>query len=318
MIEVSRSAARRRDHVSRLLGPLVGDLLAEDAVTDIILNPDGRLWATRLGSEPEVAGHMSPTQADALIAAIASTLDAVATRDNPVIEGRLLLDGSRFEGVLPPVVTAPIFAIRRHSSAVFTFDDYVQRGQMTERQCARLERAIVARENVLITGGTGSGKTTLLNACLDAVVRLTPADRILGLEDTGELQCNAEDQSFMVATETVSLARLIKVVLRLNPTRVIVGEVRGAEARDLLMIWNSGHPGGFASVHANIARPEAALSRLEMLVGLGTASPMQKLIAEAIDVIVCVERGAKGLRRVTQMVTVEGFDGRDYSLKESG
>ena len=283
-------------------------------MTDIILNPDGRLWATRLGADPVVAGHMSPTQAEALIAAIASTLDAVATRDSPVVEGRLLTDGSRFEGVLPPVVTAPIFAIRRHSSAVFTFDDYVAKGQMTGRQRERLERAVVERENVLITGGTGSGKTTLLNACLDAMVRLTPGDRIVGLEDTGELQCNAADQVFMVATETAPLARLIKVVLRLNPTRVIVGEVRGAEARDMLMVWNSGHPGGFASVHANIARPAAALSRLEMLVSLGTQAPMQKLIVEAINLIVCVERGAKGRRRVTQMVGVEGFDGRDYQL----
>ena len=313
----SLSDGRRRDHVSRLLGDLVGGLLADDLVTDVILNPDGRLWVTRLGADPEVAGKMSPAQSGSLIAAIASTLDTVATRDSPVIEGRLLTDGSRFEGVLPPVVTAPIFAIRRHASVVFAFDDYVRRGQMTERQRERLERAIVARENVLITGGTGSGKTTLLNACLDAVVRLTPTDRIVGLEDTGELQCNAADQAFMVATETVPLSRLIKVVLRLNPTRVIVGEVRGAEARDMLMVWNSGHPGGFASVHANIARPEAALSRLEMLVALGMSAPLPKLIAEAINLIVCVERTAKGQRRVTQMATVEGFDGQSYKLKES-
>jgi type IV secretion system protein VirB11 len=314
----SLSAARRRDHVSRLLGPLVGGLLAEGIVTDVILNPDGRLWVTRLGAEPEVAGSMTPQQAESLIAAIASTLDAVATRDKPVIEGRLLLDGSRFEGVLPPVVSTPIFAIRRHSSAVFTFDDYVAKEQMTEAQRARLERAIVDRENVLFTGGTGSGKTTLTNAALDAVVRLTPTDRIIGLEDTGELRCSAEDQTFMVATETVPLSRLIKVAMRLNGTRIIVGEVRGAEALDLLMVWNTGHPGGLATVHANIARPEAALSRLEMLVALGTQAPMQRLIAEAIDLIVCVERQVKGHRRVTQMVAVTGFDGRDYQFKPEG
>ena len=149
------TAERRVGHVAHLLGDLVGGLLAEPDVTDVILNPDGKLWVTRLERDSECVGTMTAPQAEALIAAIASTLHLVATRESPIVEGELLIDGSRFEGVVPPIVPAPAFAIRRKASAVFPLARYVERGQMTERQRELIEAAIIARKNILAVGGTG-------------------------------------------------------------------------------------------------------------------------------------------------------------------
>lgn len=309
------TAERRVGHVTRLLGDLVGGLLVEPDVTDIILNPDGRLWVTRLERDSECVGTMTAQQAEALIAAIASTLHIVATRDSPIVEGELLIDGSRFEGVVPPIVSAPMFAIRRKASAVFPLARYVERGQMTERQKELIEAAIVSRKNILAVGGTGAGKSTLVNAIIDAIVRLAPQHRIVGIEDTVELQCAAENAAFMRTTPKISIRDLLRVAMRMFPTRIIVGEVRGPEALDMLMAWNTGHPGGACTIHSDVSTPRAALTRLETMVALATQAPMQRLIAESIGLIVCMERTATGRRRVNQIVTVDGFDGQDYILR---
>ena len=312
------TAARRFGHVSHLLGDLIGGLLCEPDVTDVILNPDGKLWVTRLERDAECVGTMIPEQADFLIAAIASTLNLVATRECPIVEGELLIDGSRFEGVVPPIVPAPAFAIRRKASAVFPLARYVERGQMTERQRELIEAAIIRRANILAVGGTGSGKTTLVNGIIDSIVRLAPKHRIVGIEDTVELQCAAEDAVFMRTTRAITIRDLLRVALRLFPARIVVGEVRGPEALDMLMAWNTGHPGGACTVHSDVSTPRAALTRLETMVSLATQAPMQRLIAEAIGLIVCMERAANGRRHVSQIVSVEGFDGQDYVLRTEG
>jgi len=309
------TAERRVDHVTRLLGDLVGGLLTEADVTDIILNPDGKLWVTRLERDSECVGTMTAPQAEALIAAIASTLHIVATRDSPIVEGELLIDGSRFEGVVPPIVSAPAFAIRRKASAVFPLARYVERGQMTEQQKGQIEAAVVGRKNILAVGGTGAGKSTLVNAIIDAIVRLAPRHRIVGIEDTVELQCAAENAAFMRATAKVTIRDLLRVAMRLFPTRIIVGEVRGPEALDMLMAWNTGHPGGACTVHSDVSTPRAALTRLETMVSLATQASMQRLIGESIGLIVCMERTDSGRRRVNQIVSVEGFDGSEYQLR---
>jgi type IV secretion system protein VirB11 len=309
------TAQRRVGHINRLLGDLVGGLLAEPDVTDIILNPDGRLWVTRLESGSDCVGTMTASQAESLIAAIASTLHIVATRDSPVVEGELLIDGSRFEGVIPPVVAAPAFAIRRKASAVFPFARYVERGQMTGRQRDLIEAAIVRRDNILAVGGTGAGKSTLVNAIIEGIVRLSPQHRIVGIEDTVELQCAAENALFMRATTKVTIRDLLRVAMRMFPTRIIIGEVRGPEALDMLMAWTTGHGGGACTVHSDVSTPRGALTRLETMISLATQSPMQRLIGEAIGLIVCMERTESGHRRVNQIVSVDGFDGTDYHLR---
>jgi type IV secretion system protein TrbB len=191
---------RQVEVVTRLLGETVGGRLLEPDVTDIVLNDDGSLWVTRLGRDSEPVGTMDEREAESLIAAVARTLNTVVTREHPIVEGELLIDGSRFEGINPPVVTRPIFAIRKKASAVFTLDQYVERGQMTRNQRRVIEKAIRQCRNILICGSTGSGKTTLSNGILDAIAALTPQHRLIGIEDTRELQCKARNAVFMRAT----------------------------------------------------------------------------------------------------------------------
>ena len=165
-----------------------------------------------------------------------------------------------------PVVSSPAFAIRKRPEVVFTLDEYVAGGMMTEAQAAIIRAAAVARQNMLIVGGTGSGKTTLANAIL-----AEPAfaeDRVVLIEDTAELQCSAADQIQMLTKRTepqVTMTDLVRDTLRLRPDRIIIGEVRDGSALDLLKAWNTGHPGGLATIHANSAAE--GLTRLEDLIG---------------------------------------------------
>jgi type IV secretion system protein VirB11 len=313
---------RQADAIREHLGPLINGLLAEPDTTDIILNPpiagepEGRIWVTRLGRNREPVGFMPAEQATRLIGAVASTMGRAVTADEPRIEGHLITDRSRFLGGIPPVSKAPFFCIRRHASQVFTLVQYVEREQMTARQREVIEDAIRRRLNFLVVGGTGAGKTTLLNAIVDAMAKISPAHRFFGIEEVPELQCSASDQTFVSTTDTVSIRDLARTAMRAFPDRILVGEARGAEMFDILMLWNTGHPGGAATIHSDVTAPEAALERVEFMVSLATVAPMQRLIATAVGLIVCVERGADGQRRVCQIVSVNGFDGQKYLVSQ--
>jgi type IV secretion system protein TrbB len=174
-----------------------------------------------------------------------------------------------------------------------------------------LKEAVLAKGNIVVVGGTSSGKTTLVNALLAEVA--TTNDRVVILEDTRELNCAAEDcVKLRTKPGIVSLADLVRSTLRLRPDRIIVGEVRGAEALDMLKAWNTGHPGGLATVHANSAR--GALYRIEQLVQEATVTVPRRLIAEAIDILVFLEGRGSG-RKVTEVARVEGLDmDGDYQL----
>ncbi len=313
----------RRHHASirRHLGPLINALLAEPDVTDVILNPplsgeaEGRIWVTRLGHDRESVGLMSTDLATGLIEAVASTMNRAVTASEPRIEGLLITDGSRFLGGIPPVAKAPFFCIRRHASRLYTLKDYVDRRQMTPRQREVIEDAIRRRLNILVVGSTGAGKTTLLNAIIGAMTAISPAHRFFGIEEVPELQCSAPDQTFTSTTDTVSIRDLARTAMRAFADRILIGEARGPEMLDILMLWNTGHPGGAATIHSDITAPEAALERVEMMVSLATQAPMQRLIANAIGLIVCVERDESGQRRVCQIVSVQGFDGQKYLVR---
>ena len=218
------------------------------------------------------------------------------------------LDGSRFEAMIPPVVPSPVFTIRRKASQVFTFDDYVAAGIMQPGQRLALMQAVRDRSNILICGGTTSGKTTLTNAVIDQIVAIHPQHRLVIIEDTAELQCAAANYVQLRATDTVDMRRLLKGTMRLRPDRIIVGEVRGGEALDMLKAWNTGHPGGCCTVHANHAR--AAVIRIEQLIQEVSQNPMRPLIAEAIDLVVSIAMTSAG-RRIREVLSV-GFDGNDY------
>lgn len=308
------SAAHERDRrlnekLTRELGPLVCALLADDRVVEVMLNPDGKLWAERLGEPMREVGEMAASMALSLMATVASTLNTSITRENPILECELPTDGSRFEALIPPIVHAPTFTIRKKALQVFSLADYVASGIMTAAQQEAIGEAVATRQNILVVGGTGTGKTTLTNAIIKSMVEATPEHRIAIIEDTNELQCSADNAVTMRAVDHVDMTRLLKATMRLRPDRIIVGEVRDGAALALLKAWNTGHPGGVATLHANTA--PAGLIRLEQLVAEATHAPMQALISEAINMIVSIVKVPDG-RRVQEVVRVIDHDGRSY------
>ncbi|MDZ4759870.1 MAG: P-type conjugative transfer ATPase TrbB [Alphaproteobacteria bacterium] len=291
--------ARGLAMLATALGPALAAMLEAADTIEVMVNPDGRVWVERLGQGREATDvRLEPAETERAIRLVATLTGAEATRLKPIVSAELPPRGERFEGVLPPVARAPCFAIRKPAGRVIHLDEYVASGIVTPRQALDLREAIHARANIIVAGGTGSGKTTLANALLAEIATLN--ERVVILEDTRELQCAAEDVvALRTQTGSVSLAELVRSTLRLRPDRIIVGEVRGAEALDLLKAWNTGHPGGIATLHANSAR--AALSRLEQLAMEGCDSPPTALIAEAIDIIVFIERGGPAGRRISEI-----------------
>jgi len=282
--------------------------LADPETVEIVLNADGTLWQERLGEPLKEIGTMSASCADAAMRTIAAYHHATLTRDNPSIECELPLDGSRFAGQIPPIVSAPVFAVRKRASRVFTLEQYVQAGIVTPEQKQFLCDAVRDHRNILAIGGTGGGKTTLLNALIHDLTDQYPSERIVIIEDTAEIQCAAKNYVQYHTSPDRSMTQLVRLALRMRPDRILVGEVRGPEALDLLMSWNTGHEGGIASLHANNAA--AALNRLSTLVAMHPNAPrgmIESLIGEAVDVVIHIARTDKG-RVVRDILEVSGFD----------
>ena len=276
---------------------------------EIMANPDGSVWIEKAGIGVVVSEHpLDASDRERIIRLVASGVGEAANRTSPIVSAELPGSGERFEGLLPPVSTAPCFSIRKPATTPFELGDYVDQGALSPALCAALRESVVNRANILIAGGTSSGKTTFTNALL-----AEPAfqeDRIVILEDTRELCCAAPNRvQLRTHRGSASLQQLVRSTLRLRPDRIIVGEVRGAEALDLLKAWNTGHPGGITTLHANSAR--GALKRLEQLTLEATSRAPFDLIAEAIDVIVFMSR-TSGPRRVEEALRVTGFDGEAY------
>lgn len=296
------------------IGPVIAAALANPTVVEILLNPDGQLWLDRHGSGREASGIcLSPNQAERIIRLVGSAVGQEVTRDHPAVSAELPGSGERFEGVIPPVATAPCFAIRKAAAQVFSLDDYIAADTLAPAHAHVLRQAVLDRHNILIIGGTGSGKTTLANALLKEVAGT--GDRVVLLEDTRELQSAAADQvALRTQAGTVTMADLIKSTLRLRPDRIIIGEVRGPEALDLLKAWNTGHPGGIATLHANSAVD--GLHRLEQLIGERAATVPRTLIANSIDLLVFISGRGRD-RRVETLLNVVGVDGDTYRCCEA-
>lgn len=285
-------------------------LLDDPKVIEVMLNPDGCLWVDHLGEGRSYTGYkVAPANAERVIYLVASSTGAVCSADAPVLSAEFPGSGNRFQGLLPPVVSAPAFTIRKKALMVFTLENYVESGIMSSEQKNSIVQAVHFKKNILIVGGTGSGKTTLANAVLHEIAGTN--DRIVIIEDTLELQCTAPDTVFLRSREHVSMNELLKATMRLRPDRIVVGEVRGPEALTLLKAWNTGHPGGCATVHANSAR--GGLTRLEQLIQEAIPTPQKELIAEAVHLIIYMERFQNG-RRIKEVVSVAGLD-RDYILE---
>jgi P-type conjugative transfer ATPase TrbB len=292
---VSVMAARAVRMLRTALGPAVGRLLDEPEVVEVMLNPDGRVWVDRLGTGLSEAGfRLSPADGERIIRLVASHVGAEVHGDRPRVSAELPETGERFEGLLPPVVSAPTFAIRKPAVAVFSLDDYVGQGIMTAAQAAALRLAVAERCNLLIAGATSTGKTTLANALLKEIA--ATRDRVILIEDTRELNCEvANAVALRTKDGVIGLAELVRSSLRLRPDRIPIGEVRGREALDLLKAWGTGHPGGIGTIHAGSAL--GALHRLEQLIQEAVATVPRALIADTIDMI-AVLTGRGGQRRL--------------------
>jgi len=297
------------------LGPAVTDWLADPRVVEVMLNPDGRLWTDRLSDGLADSGlTLSAAEGERIIRLVAHHVGVEAHGERPRISAELPQTGERFEGLLPPIVTAPAFAIRKPARAVFTLTDYVAAQVMSPDQASALRQAVVDRRNILVVGPTSSGKTTLANALL---AETPSSDRIVLAEDLRELHCVAPDHVALRTQDgVVALVDLVRSALRLRPDRIIIGEVRGGEALDLIKAWGTGHPGGIATLHAGSGL--GALRRLEQLIQEAVVTVPRPLIAETIDLI-AVLSGRGDRRRLVELTVVKGLSpAGDYALTPHG
>jgi len=309
--------ARAKLKLERDLGPDILAALADPKTVEILLNSDGKLWQERLGETMRPIGYLSTSRSEAIIKTLAGFHGKEITKGRPLIECELPLDGSRFAGQFPPIVPAPTFAIRKKAVAIFTLEQYVESGIMTPAQHDVIISAVNQHKNILVTGGTGSGKTTLVNAIINRMVMTDPAERIVIIEDTGEIQCAADNFVQYHTSLDITMTQLLRTTLRMRPDRILVGEVRGPEALDLLMAWNTGHEGGAATLHANNAR--AGLARLALLISMHPDSPkpIEPLIGEAVHFIIHIARTQQG-RRVAEIVELLGYQDGHYMTQTVG
>ena len=289
--------------------------LQDPETLEIMVNADGRIWQEKLGQKIQYIGNIQSAQVEAVIKTVAGFHGKEVNRFNPMIEGEFPLDNSRFAGQLPPIVSSPTFAIRKKAIKIFTLEQYVETGVLSSRHSDVIKDAVLQHRNILVIGGTGSGKTTLINAIINEMVRSDPDERIFILEDTGEIQCAAQNFVQYHTTLDVDMTQLLKTTLRMRPDRILVGEVRGAEALDLLDAWNTGHEGGAATLHANDAL--SGLTRLESLISRNPSAPKEimPLIAEAVVMVVHITRTLHG-RKIQQIIEVQGFKRGSYQIKK--
>ena len=308
------SLDRRIRMLRTAMGPLIAAALEDPDVVEVMLNPDGALWIDRLSSGRTPTGEsLSAADGERIIRLVAAHVGTEVHRGQPLLTAELPETGERFEGILPPAAPGPAFALRKRAIGVIGLADYVSDGILSAEQAEFLCHAVRERQNVLIAGGTSTGKTTLANALLAEIAATN--DRVLVLEDTVELQCAARDHvPLRTRAGVVSMTELVRATMRLRPDRVIVGEVRGGEALDLIKVWGTGHPGGVATLHASSAH--GALLRLEQLILEVAMTPPRALIAEAVNVIVFIA-GRGRARQVQTVARVTGFDGNGYQLDDA-
>ncbi len=302
---------RAIEKLKRDMGRSLMEALEDPETLEIMLNPDGKLWREKFGQPMFCMGTVPVQRSKTIIQTIAGFHKKIIDSNSPFLECELPIDGSRFAGQLPPLVAGPTFAIRKKASRIFLLDEYVDKGVMTRVQADFICRAIAAHKNILVIGGTGSGKTTLLNAIIAEIVRQFPDERICIIEDTGELQCTALNFVQYHTTINVTMTDILRLILRMRPDRIFVGETRGPEALDMLDAWNTGHEGGAASLHAN--NTLSALTRLRSLISRNPFAPreIEPVIGEAVNVIVQISKTSEG-RRIKEIREIQGYENGEY------
>ncbi len=303
---------RLADSLAFNCGPVIMNAVRDPDVLEIMLNPDGKIWIEKYGKDQECVGELPIAQSKVLLSLVASALDLVVDAQNPVVEGSFPLDGSRFEGTFPPIVgPGASFSMRKKASKIITLQDYLASGAITEEVIPILDAAILERKNIVVVGGTSSGKTTFCNGVIQRLDELCPGDRLLILEDTAELQSSARNAVFFLTSDLakIGMRQLTKVCMRYAPKRILVGEVRDSAALELLKLWNTGHPGGIGTFHADSAFE--ALERLEELVEEAGVGPKQKLIGRAVDLIIYMTKTPQNTRIVSEILQVNRFNSRE-------
>ncbi|MDR1966041.1 MAG: P-type conjugative transfer ATPase TrbB [Synergistaceae bacterium] len=295
------------EKMSRELGSDVLAFLGDKDVTEIMLNDDGRVWICRMSVSGAIDTGITvpPSRSISFLGTVASFYGKTVHHANTMVSEVLPIDGSRLIGVIPPTVAEPSFNIRKKATRIFTLEEYIQQGRMTAGDREAIRDGIAKRKNFLVAGATGSGKTTLTNAVLYEINEINPTHRVVSMEDTAELQIHQRNKVSMYTDENVSMQRLLFIAMRQNPDRIIIGEVRDGTALDLLKSWNTGHPGGVTTLHANGSLE--ALSRLEMLILEAVPNPMQRLIGQALGLVLFIERLESG-PTLTEIMEVKGYD----------
>ena len=294
------------------LGEDILTLKKDPDVIEIMLNPDNTLWIDTLSKGMMKTDIIVPPEKSrTIIDLVADSVGTTVGIQNPRLSAEIPGDGSRFEGTIPPIVKNPSFTIRKKALLVFTLDDYVRRGTMTQTQKDIITQGVLDRKNMLVIGGTSSGKTTLTNAIINEM-RVTN-HRLLILEDTEEIQSKSENTVFMRTSDYASMQDLLKTCMRYRPDRIIIGEIRSGEALDLLTAWNSGHPGGVSTIHSDT--PEGGIKQLEQYIQRVSVSKQEELIAMTVNYLVVItkENNERKIKCIKEMI---GFENGKYILRD--
>lgn len=302
-----------------ILQPLIDD----KSITEIMINGPDNIFIEKGGHIYKLDQQFADKkQLEDIIQRIVSKVNRTVDSSNPICDARLE-DGSRVNIVLSPIaLNGPIVTIRKFPEKVISFNDLVNWGAITEEAADILEKCVRAKYNIFVSGGTGSGKTTFLNALSNFIPK---DERIITIEDSAELQI--QNLPNLVRMETrnantegkgeITIRDLIKSSLRMRPERIVVGEVRGAEALDMLQAMNTGHDGSLSTGHAN--SPKDMLSRLETMVLTGASFPIEAIrsqIASAIDIIVHLGRLSDKTRKTLEIVEIVGFNNGEYEINK--
>lgn len=305
---------RKSDALRIALEP-IAEYLNDASIVEIMVNADGRIWVDAVGRGMYSTGKVMHADAvERIIRLLASAVNSEVNDRHPSLSAKLPEWGARVQASVPPIVASPVFSLRMPAQLVYSLDDYVATGILEEDDASVLRNAVRERKNILVGGGTGSGKTTFVNALLKEVAET--GDRIYIVEDNAELQCDSENKlEVLVQPPVYTHQRAIMDALRFRPDRIIVGEVRDGAALEMLKAWNTGHPGGIATIHANST--VSMLDRLCQLCEEAMPHAPRYLIAEAVDICVHIRRDAAhpAGRSISGIVEVLGEDGVHWSTR---
>lgn len=289
-----------KDMLINRLGSDLCALLNDTSVLEIMLNCDGSLFVEKNGFISKI-GFISSVKAHSVIRTMATIFDTEISYKNSIVSGHMPFFNARFEGVLPPLVKAPSFTIRKHHKDLLTIDTLILKNMLTYNEASFLRKSIKERRSIIVAGATSSGKTTLVNALINEIQSICPNDRIISIEDTPELLITQANHINLFTTDTSDMSLLLKESLRMRPDRIVVGEVRGAEALDLIDAMSTGHKGGLCTVHAGSI--DQTLMRLVLLISRHKNAPrfIEPFLVSALDLIVQLEN--KPTRHIASIAT---------------